>query len=68
MRRTKTFRTDLQCRECGTEASIQRRKSLRKEPEHVKHYYCYKCRDTTAHIELGNNEHYGWREAVFAHE
>jgi hypothetical protein len=48
---TKTFQSHLECSECGTVATIWRKRVKPKEKNHVKHMYCYKCMDTTAHIE-----------------
>jgi len=41
----------LICEECGTEMLIPRKRGQRREKGHVKHMYCYKCKETTAFIE-----------------
>lgn len=62
MRRQKTFTTEHKCQECNAITTIHRKMAKRKERGHIKHMYCYRCHDTTAHAELGNSEVYGWRE------
>lgn len=42
----------LRCQNCGNETMIWRRKGRLKEPNHVKHLWCFKCRDRTAHVEV----------------
>ncbi len=50
--RTKTASTYLECTECGNTTQIHRKKSRLKEKDHIKHMYCFKCINTTAHREV----------------
>lgn len=50
--KTRTAQTFLQCNCCGNVNPIYRKRSKMKENNHVKHMYCYKCKETTAHIEV----------------
>lgn len=43
--------TNLKCTCCGNVAVIQRGKSLKMEEGHIKHLYCFICKETTAHEE-----------------
>lgn len=42
----------LRCERCGCESYIWRKKSKLKERAHVKHYWCRRCQDRTAHVEV----------------
>lgn len=42
----------LKCRLCGNVDTIWRRRSRLKEPDHVKHLWCFKCRERTPHVEI----------------
>ena len=42
----------LKCTVCGNVDTIQRTNHRNRETGHIKHIYCFKCRDTTAHEEL----------------
>lgn len=42
----------LRCKECGCMAFIWRRKSKLKERAHVKHLWCRRCQERTAHVEV----------------
>lgn len=44
--------TYLECCECGNILKIWRYYSRQKEVGHIKHMYCYKCKETTPHKEL----------------
>lgn len=50
--KTKTAETFLQCKECGNVTRIHRKRSKMREKNHIKHMYCYKCREVTPHIEV----------------
>ena len=54
MRKQATTQTELICSECGSKMPIVRKKSKQKELLHIKHLYCYQCREITQHIELKN--------------
>ena len=43
---------ELRCECCGDSAFIWRKKSKLKEKGHVKHLWCPKCLDRTAHVEV----------------
>ena len=49
--KTITKTTYLECDECGNVVTIHRKKHKMREKDHVKHMYCFKCKDRTAHIE-----------------
>jgi hypothetical protein len=48
---TKTVPAYLECECCSTVTTIRRKTGKVKEREHVKHMYCYKCKEVTAHTE-----------------
>lgn len=50
--KTRTAPTHLQCPKCNHIMTIQRKRSKMKEKNHIKHMYCYKCREVTGHIEV----------------
>lgn len=50
---TKATPTDLLCDVCGNKTTIFRKKSKQKKQGHTKHMWCYKCKETTAHTEIG---------------
>lgn len=50
-KRTVTATTYLKCEDCGNVVQIHRKRSKLKEKNHLKHMYCYKCKDKTGHIE-----------------
>jgi hypothetical protein len=50
--KTRTATTHLECDCCKNLVTIQRKKSKQKDKGHIKHMYCYKCKETTAHIEV----------------
>jgi len=50
-RKTKTKPTYLECENCKNVVTIQRRLSKMHGHNHVKHMYCYKCKQVTPHIE-----------------
>ena len=45
-------KTYLECKECGNVFSIWRKSGRQKPEGHIKHLYCYKCQQVTAHVEL----------------
>ena len=49
MRKMETSK--LICEQCGTDMLIPRNRGQRREQGHVKHMYCYTCKETTAFIE-----------------
>ena len=51
-RARKIIETFLECEICGNKTSIQRRMANQKKKGHIKHLYCYKCKERTPHIEL----------------
>ncbi len=46
--------TKLVCPKCGTVNTICRKRNKQKKAGHKKWLWCYKCKDTINHIELGN--------------
>lgn len=51
MGRAKVEQTFLICSECGNVFPIFRKVNKLKKDGHIKHLWCYKCKDVTAHIE-----------------
>jgi hypothetical protein len=49
--RVKMQECKLKCSTCNNITTIQRRRGELRELGHIKHLWCYKCKDTTAHIE-----------------
>lgn len=51
--KTRTAETYLKCttEDCGNVVQIHRKRSKMREKNHVKHMYCFKCKETTAHVE-----------------
>jgi hypothetical protein len=49
--KTRTTQTFLKC-ECGNINPIFRKRSKMKEKNHLKHMYCYKCKEVKAHYEV----------------
>lgn len=47
----KTESSKLVCEVCGTEMMIPRKRGQRRERGHIKHMYCYHCKEKTAFIE-----------------
>lgn len=43
--------SNLQCPSCLNVVQIPRPKGLRREDNHVKHMWCFKCKEETGHIE-----------------
>ena len=43
---------DLECAMCGFVSTIQRRDSKNRAKGHIKHLWCPKCKERTAHVEL----------------
>lgn len=41
----------LICGECGAEMLIPRKRGQRREQGHIKHMYCYKCKEVRGFIE-----------------
>ena len=50
--KSSTVQKSLQCQECGNVAVIWRKESKNHGTGHKKHMYCYRCQETTAHLEL----------------
>lgn len=46
----------LVCQRCGSAGTIWRRRSKLKEPEHIKHLWCFKCQERTPHMEVREEE------------
>ena len=44
-------KTMLECTKCHNLVEIFRKKSKMKEKGHIKHFYCYKCKERTAHLD-----------------
>jgi hypothetical protein len=52
MKRQPMVQKELKCEVCGDIFPIFRKAWKNKESGHIKHLYCYKCKNITAHIEL----------------
>lgn len=50
----KMYISNLVCECCETVFPVPRKKSGRRGKGHVKHLWCYKCKDVKAHIELAD--------------
>ena len=50
-KRENVFMTTLKCENCENTAVIIRRKSKKKKTGHIKDLWCYKCQETTKHVE-----------------
>jgi ssDNA-binding Zn-finger/Zn-ribbon topoisomerase 1 len=48
----RTSATQLQCENCGNVQTIHRKRSKMKEKNHLKHLYCFRCKETTKHLEV----------------
>jgi len=53
-----TVPAHLKCGECNNPVQIFRKRHRMKEKGHVKHMWCFKCKETTAHIELKEKDIY----------
>jgi len=51
MKKQKMVTSKLHCTVCGNTQSIPRKRSKRREEGHIKHMFCIRCNETTAHIE-----------------
>lgn len=51
MKKQSTIGTALYCSVCDSKMMISRKASKKREEGHVKHMYCYKCKEVTAFIE-----------------
>lgn len=56
--KTRTAQTFLQCSCCGNINPIFRKRSKMKVKNHIKHMYCYKCKEVTAHVEVKEEAFY----------
>lgn len=43
---------ELKCGICGNKQIIPRRKNKNRSIGHIKHLWCYICKDLTAHCEI----------------
>lgn len=50
--KTRTSPTHLQCPQCDNPVTIHRKRSKMREKNHVKHMYCFKCKEVTGHVEV----------------
>lgn len=50
--KTRTQQTHLECEICENIVPIHRKRGKMKERNHIKHMYCFRCKETTAHIEV----------------
>lgn len=44
-------KSNLFCEKCGSTFPIMRQKGYGREKGHVKHVWCIKCKEVTAHLE-----------------
>lgn len=57
----RTAATQLQCEKCHNVQTIHRKRSKMREKNHHKHLYCFKCKETTKHIEVKEDVYLpGW--------
>ncbi len=47
----KLVQTSLVCEECGYREYIWRKAGRQRPCGHIKHMWCYRCKERTAHIE-----------------
>ena len=45
-------RSELYCENCNTIFPLYRHKNRLRGNGHIKHVWCYKCREYTAHVEV----------------
>ncbi|AMQ66570.1 ribosome associated inhibitor A; zinc finger domain [Bacillus phage Shbh1] len=50
--KTKTAPTHLKCPKCNNTQTIYRKRSKLRGKNHIKHMYCFQCKETTGHIEV----------------
>jgi predicted RNA-binding Zn-ribbon protein involved in translation (DUF1610 family) len=50
--KSSTVSTTLECPDCGNHQKIRRITGRQHKKKHVKHMYCYKCKEVTGHIEV----------------
>lgn len=53
--KTKTVQTELVCTVCGNRQTIHRRESKQRPLNHIKHLYCYVCKERVKFCEIGHN-------------
>ena len=53
--------TKLKCTKCGSVYPMWRNSGWRRKEDHIKHLYCFKCQETTAHSE--QTEYSEWEAA-----
>lgn len=56
--KVRTASTYLQCPECDTIQTIYRKRNRMKEKYHIKHLWCWKCKEVTGHIEVKEEAFY----------
>lgn len=70
--RCHTIQKELKCSECGYIFPIHRKAHRNHTSGHIKHMYCPKCMQITAHVEMSNEEIFGfqpiYREVQFAYK
>lgn len=52
MAKAQTVSASLKCNACDTISIIQRKKCRQKKSGHIKHMYCWQCREVQAFTEL----------------
>ena len=50
--KARTIMKELKCTVCGDVFPIQRRINRNRAKGHIKHLWCLKCREVTAHKEI----------------
>lgn len=55
-RKQKMFYSNLVCNKCGNAFKVPRKRAKKREEGHIKHMYCIKCKEITAHIEDNRSE------------
>jgi hypothetical protein len=54
--KAKTLRKILRCPDCENKVIIHRRLCKDRPIGHIKHMWCYKCKQVTGHIEEGREQ------------
>lgn len=52
-KRTQRQMRIFQCEKCGTQFIVPKKRGYSTASGHVKHFYCWRCKETTKHIQIG---------------
>lgn len=56
MRTGQVEQTRLECPECGSIMPIMRKRGKQKEEGHIKHMYCFKCKEVVGFVEIKDKD------------